>query len=523
MFPKINPTKTEAWQKLQKHFSEMEHVKMQQLFAEDSARAERFSVEWGDFYMDFSKNRITEKTFELLLQLAEEVKLKEAIEAQFSGEKINETEDRQVLHTALRDFQNMKPEVKETLQKMKLFSEEIISGNHKGFSGKKIDNIVNIGIGGSDLGPNMVVEALQFYKNHLNIYFISNVDGDHVQEVLRKVNPETTLFIIVSKTFTTQETLTNANTVRKWFLKNASKKDIEKHFVAVSTNLETAADFGISKENIFPMWDWVGGRFSLWSAVGLSICCGVGYSHFEALLKGANKMDNHFRNRDFKENIPVITALLSVWYNNFFKAETEAIIPYSQYLGYFVAYLQQAFMESNGKSVDRNGNFVNYETGNILWGSTGTNAQHAFFQLIHQGTKLIPADFIVFAESLYGNKDHQNKLLANCFAQTEALLMGTCGNNTENNFKVFAGNKPSNTILIKILTPESLGSLIALYEHKIFVQGVIWNIFSFDQWGVELGKNVAKETLSAIENGNTSEIKNRSTQKLIAQFLKNRI
>ncbi len=522
MFPKINPTKTEAWKELEDHFSEMKNVKMQTLFTEDESRANSFSREWEDFYLDFSKNRITAKTFELLIKLAEEVELKEAIKAQFEGEKINETEDRQVLHTALRDFKNMKPEVKETLQKMKLFSENIITGTHTGFTDKKIKSIVNIGIGGSDLGPDMVTEALQFYKNHLNTHFISNVDGDHVQEILKKINPETTLFIIVSKTFTTQETLTNAKTVRKWFLESASENDIEKHFVAVSTNLSAVSDFGISEENVFPMWDWVGGRFSLWSAVGLSICCAVGYKNYENLLKGAHKMDLHFKNTEFKNNIPVILALLSVWYNNFFKTESEAVIPYSQYLNKLVAYLQQSTMESNGKSVDRNGNFINYETGNIVWGSTGTNAQHAFFQLIHQGTKLIPADFIVFAQSLYENQDHQNKLLANCFAQTEVLLMGTFGKEVENNFKVFEGNKPTNTILIKKLTPESLGSLIALYEHKIFVQGVIWNIFSYDQWGVELGKNVAKGTLNAIENGRVAEIKNISTKQLIGKTLKNR-
>lgn len=520
MFPKINPTKTEAWQALNEHFSEMKEVKMQQLFQDDKQRAEKFSLEWEDFFIDFSKNRITEKTLDLLLQLAKETKLKEAIEAQFNGEKINETENREVLHTALRDFQNMKPEVKQTLQKMKTFSEEIINGIHKGFTGKKIESIVNIGIGGSDLGPKMAVEALRFYRNHLNVHFISNVDGDHVQEILKKVNPETTLFIIVSKTFTTQETITNVNTVRKWFLEHASEKDIEKHFTAVSTNLDAVKDFGISKENIFPMWDWVGGRFSLWSAVGLSICCAIGYPNFESLLRGANKMDGHFKNVDFKENIPVLLSLVSIWYNNFFKAESEVVIPYSQYLSKLVPYLQQATMESNGKSVDRKGEFTNYETGNILWGSTGTNAQHAFFQLIHQGTKLIPADFIVFANSLHGNHDPQNKLLANCFAQSEALLMGTFGNEVENNFKVFEGNKPTNTILIKKLTPESLGSLIALYEHKIFVQGVIWNIYSYDQWGVELGKKVAKTTLEAIENRNTSNIENASTKSLLGNFFK---
>ena len=493
---------------------------MQELFEEDKQRVEKFSREWEDFYVDFSKNRITDKTLGLLLQLAEETKLEEAIEAQFNGEKINETENREVLHTALRDFQNMKPEVKETLQKMKTFSEEIINGNHKGFTGKKIENVVNIGIGGSDLGPNMVTEALQFYRNHLKTHFISNIDGDHVQEILKKVNPETTLFIIVSKTFTTQETITNAKTVRKWFLEHASQKDIEKHFVAVSTNLGAVKDYGISQENVFPMWDWVGGRFSLWSAVGLSACCAVGYSNFESLLKGANEMDNHFKNSKFKENIPVLLSLLSIWYNNFFKAESEVIIPYSQYLSKLVSYLQQAVMESNGKSVDRNGEFTNYETGNIIWGSSGTNAQHAFFQLIHQGTKLIPADFIVFAESLHTNQDHQNKLLANCFSQTEALLMGTFENEIDNNFRVFEGNKPTNTILVKKLTPKSLGKLIALYEHKIFVQGILWNIYSYDQWGVQLGKELTKTTLQAIENKNNSNIENASTKRLLKKTFK---
>lgn len=518
MFPKINPTKTEAWKKLEAHFSEMKDVKMQTLFAQDDSRAQNFSIEWDDFYVDFSKNRITEKTFNLLLQLAEEVKLKKAIEAQFSGERINETENREVLHTALRDFKNMRPEVQETLQKMKHFSEELINGAQKGYTGREITDVVSIGIGGSDLGPAMVTEALQFYKNRLTTHFISNVDGDHVQEILKKINPETTLFIIVSKTFTTQETLTNAKTVRKWFLETASESDIEKHFVAVSTNLGAVSDFGISADNVFPMWDWVGGRFSLWSAVGLSICCAVGYSNFENLLKGAHKMDLHFKNNEFKKNIPVVLALVSIWYNNFFKTESEAVIPYSQYLNKLVAYLQQSTMESNGKCVDRNGDFVDYETGNIIWGSTGTNAQHAFFQLIHQGTKMIPADFIVFSNSLYGNEDHQNKLLANCFAQTEALLMGTFGGETENNFKVFEGNKPSNTLLINNLTPETLGSLIALYEHKIFVQGVIWNIFSYDQWGVELGKNVAKGTLEAIQKRDTSQIQNQSTKSLLQKL-----
>ncbi len=513
--PAINPTKTKAWKALEEHFKEIEDVKMQHLFADDLARAKSFKIEWQDFYLDYSKNRISEKTISLLLQLAEEVNLKQAINAQFEGEKINETENREVLHTALRDLGNMKPEVKETLQKMKSFSEDLINENRKGFTGKRITDVVNIGIGGSDLGPDMVTEALQYYKNRLKTHYISNVDGDHVQEILKKVDRETTLFIIVSKTFTTQETLTNATTVRKWFLKKGKEKDISKHFVAVSTNLKAVEEFGISSENIFPMWDWVGGRFSLWSAVGLSTCCAIGYSNFEALLKGAHKMDSHFKDSEFKNNIPVLLALLSVWYNNFFKAESEAVIPYSQYLTKLVSYLQQAVMESNGKSVDRNGETVDYETGNIIWGSTGTNAQHAFFQLIHQGTKLIPADFIVFAESLYENQDHQNKLLANCFAQTEALLEGTFGSKTDNNFKVFNGNKPTNTILIKKLSPSTLGSLIAMYEHKIYVQGIIWNIFSYDQWGVELGKKVATETLSALEKGKNSDLKNQSTKNLI--------
>ncbi len=518
MFPKINPTSTESWKKLEGHYQALKNEKMQTLFSEDKNRANNFKIEREDFYLDYSKNRVTDHTLKLLLKLAKECKLKEAIEAQFNGEKINETEDRQVLHTALRDFDKMKLEVKETLQQMKSFSSEVISGNWKGFSGKSIKTIVNIGIGGSDLGPDMVVESLKFYKNHLNVYFISNVDGDHVMETIKDLDRETTLFIIVSKTFTTQETLTNANTVRSWFLEKASTKDIAKHFVAVSTNLEAVKEFGIAEENIFPLWDWVGGRFSLWSAVGLSICCAVGYDNFESLLKGANKMDKHFAETDFSENMPVILALLSIWYNNFFKAETEVVIPYSQYLSKLVPYLQQAIMESNGKSTDRNGEKVRYETGTIVWGSTGTNGQHAFFQLIHQGTKLIPADFIAFSNSLYGNKDHQNKLLANCFAQTEALLLGTYNTGVENNFKQFEGNKPTNTILIEKLTPESLGKLIALYEHKLFVQGVIWNIFSYDQWGVELGKKLAKGTLSAIENGGNYYKTNCSTKNLISKL-----
>lgn len=497
MFPKINPTTTKAWQQLEQHFNKVKAINMLDLFAQNPSRKEQYTFTDGDVQLDFSKNRVTQQTLDLLLQLAEQVQLKQAIEAQFSGEIINETEGRAVLHTALRDFTSMKPEVADTLHQMKHFSEGIISGTHKGYTGKAITDVVNIGIGGSDLGPAMLNDALTFYKNHLKTHFISNVDGDHVMEILKKVNPETTLFIVVSKTFTTQETLTNANTVRNWFLQNASEKDIKHHFAAVSTNLTAIEKFGIASNNVFTMWDWVGGRFSLWSAVGLSICLSVGYSHFEALLKGAHAMDSHFKNKPFDQNMPVMMALLSVWYNNFFKAETEAVLPYSQYLSKFVPYLQQAIMESNGKSVDRNGDFVTYQTGTIVWGSTGTNAQHAFFQLIHQGTKLIPSDFICFTNSLYGNVDHQDKLLANCYAQTDALLQGTQGNSVKNNYKVFEGNKPTNLIEISSLTPENLGKLIALYEHKLFTQGVIWNIFSYDQPGVELGKKMATERLEA--------------------------
>ena len=514
--PKINPTTTKAWNQLESHFSKIKEVRMQDLFKEDARRADFFTLEWQDFYLDYSKNRISKETVDLLLKLAEEVKLKEAIASQFTGERINQTEDRAVLHGALRDFDHMKPEVKEALVQMQDFSKTIINGSWKGYSGKEIKTIVNIGIGGSDLGPDMVTEALSYYKNHLNVQYISNVDGDHVNEVLKKLDRETTLFIIVSKTFTTQETLTNANTVRKWFLERASETDIAKHFAAVSTNLEAVSGFGIATENIFPMWDWVGGRFSLWSAVGLSTCCAVGYDNFEQLLKGANEMDKHFKDTDFSENMPVILAMLSVWYNNFFKAETEAVIPYSQYLSKLVPYLQQAIMESNGKSVDRNEDPIDYETGTIVWGSTGTNAQHAFFQLLHQGTKIIPTDFIGFSESLYGNQDHQNKLMANFLAQTEALLQGTEGTEVATDFRKFEGNKPTNTLLIKKLTPHSLGSLIALYEHKLFVQGIVWNIFSYDQWGVELGKKIGLTTLEAIEsNGNT---KNASTNNLLKKI-----
>jgi len=512
----INPTKTKAWSKLEEHFKDIKDVYMKNWFNEDEQRANRFTIKWDDFYVDYSKNRVTQETIDLFLELAEEVDLKDAISKYFSGDKINTTENRAVLHTALRakendevfvDGKNIIPEIFQVKQKVKTFTNQIVDGELKGFSDKPFTDIVNIGIGGSDLGPSMVVDALQFYKNHLNTHFVSNIDGDHVKEILKKLNPETTLFVIVSKTFTTQETLSNANTIKEWFLKSASKQDIAKHFVAVSTNIESVRTFGIDEVNIFPMWNWVGGRFSLWSAVGLSISLSVGYNNFERLLEGAHEMDTHFKNEAFDKNIPVILAFISIWYNNFFKVESEAVIPYSQYLNQFATYLQQAIMESNGKSVDRNGEKIDYQTGTIIWGEPGTNSQHAFFQLIHQGTKLIPVDFIGFAKSLYDNKDHQDKLMSNFFAQTEALLNGKSKEeiiSEENNniipFKIFEGNRPTNTIFINKLTPESLGKLIAMYEHKIFVQGVIWNIFSYDQFGVELGKKLAGKILNEINN-----------------------
>ena len=543
---KTNPSGTVAWQKLREHFDKMQYVSMKEMFAEDGSRAEKFNLQWNDFLVDYSKNIITQETIDLLLSLAEEVGLKEAIANYFEGDIINETENRAVLHTALRapesavikvDGENVIPEVYEVKQKIKAFSEEIISGQRKGFTGKAFTDVVNIGIGGSDLGPAMAVEALQFYKNQLNVHFISNVDGDHDQEKIKNLNPETTLFVIVSKTFTTQETLSNSETVRKWFLKSAKQEDVAKHFVAVSTNLQKVTEFGINPDNVFPMWDWVGGRFSLWSAVGLSISLAVGFENFDKLLKGANQMDEHFKTEKFDQNIPVILALLSIWYNNFFGAESEALIPYTQYLQKLAPYLQQGIMESNGKSVGRDGNPVNYQTGTIIWGEPGTNSQHAFFQLIHQGTKLIPTDFIGFVKPLYGDNGHHDKLMSNFFAQTEALLNGKTEDQvraefTKTNlssgqadfltpFKIFQGNKPTNTLLIQKLTPETLGSLISLYEHKIFVQGVIWNIFSYDQWGVELGKQLANSILDEINSGNV-KAHDSSTNLLLNHFLKSK-
>ena len=529
-----NPTETKAWRQLQNHFLDIKDKHMMSWFNTNPDRAKSMSIQWEDFYVDFSKNRITSQTLELFKDLAQEVQLEDAISKYFWGDTINKTEGRAVLHTALRaskhqeiyfDGKNITPEIFEVKQKIQHFSTKVINGQKKGFTGKAITDVVNIGIGGSDLGPAMVVEALSYYKNHLNVHFVSNVDGDHVNEVLKKLNPETTLFVIVSKTFTTQETLSNATTIKNWFLQYASQSDIAKQFVAVSINTDKVRDFGIDAENIFPMWDWVGGRFSLWSAVGLSISLAVGFDHFDAMLKGAHKMDVHFKNEKVEQNIPVLLALISIWYNNFFGAESEAIIPYTQYLNQFATYLQQAIMESNGKGTDRDGSKVNYQTGNLIWGEPGTNAQHAFFQLIHQGTKLIPADFIGFAQSLHGNKDHQDKLMSNFFAQTEALLHGkseakVLSENTPGPivpFKIFEGNRPTNTIFIDKLTPESLGKLIAMYEHKIFVQGVIWNIFSYDQFGVELGKQLAGNILDEFSQP-PNDSHDASTTQLIAHY-----
>ncbi|WP_413999612.1 glucose-6-phosphate isomerase [Flavobacterium sp. W1B] len=541
-----NPTETVAWKKLQTHYEEMQKASMQQMFQIDASRVEKFNLRWNDFLIDYSKNIVNEETLELLLELTNELGLKKAIAEYFGGGIINQTENRAVLHTALRaketavinvNGQNVVPEVYEVKNKIKAFTNEIVSGGKTGFTGKLFTDVVNIGIGGSDLGPTMVVEALQYYKNHLNVHFVSNVDGDHVNEIIKKLNPETTLFVIVSKTFTTQETLTNSETIREWFLQSATQEDVAKHFVAVSTNIQKVTEFGINPDNVFPMWDWVGGRFSLWSAVGLTISLAVGFENFDELLGGANEMDDHFKTADFDKNMPVILALLSIWYNNFFGAESEALIPYTQYLQKLAPYLQQGTMESNGKSVGRDGKPVNYQTGTIIWGEPGTNSQHAFFQLIHQGTKLIPSDFIGFVKPLYGNDDHHDKLMSNFFAQTEALLHGKSEAQVQAEFdkqgldsdkakfllpfKVFEGNKPTNTILIEKLTPKSLGSLVALYEHKIFVQGIIWNIFSYDQWGVELGKQLANSILDEI---NTREVKTHdsSTAFLLSYFLEHK-
>ena len=541
----VNPTQTAAWKELEKHFSENRNMTIKDLFKADPNRFNNFSLKFNDdFLVDFSKNRITEDTLSLLIKLAEETDLKNAIEAMFTGEKINVTEDRAVLHTALRnqsaspvlvDGKDVMPEVRNVLAKIKAFTEKVISGEWKGYTGKAITDVVNIGIGGSDLGPCMITMALTPYHNHLKSHFVSNVDGTHIAETLKECNPETTLFLVASKTFTTQETMTNAHTARDWFLKAAGdKKHVAKHFAALSTNAKAVSEFGIDTENMFEFWDWVGGRYSSWSAIGTSIALAVGFDNFEKLLKGAYEMDEHFRKLPFRQNVPVILALIGIWYNNFYKFASEAILPYDQYLARFPAYFQQGNMESNGKYVDRNGQPVTYETGPIIWGEPGTNGQHAFYQLIHQGTKIIPADFIAPAISHNPIGDHHAKLLSNFFAQTEALAFGKTkeaviqefeAKGTPKDkyeplipFKVFEGNRPTNSILVKEITPETLGALIAMYEHKIFVQGVILNIFSFDQWGVELGKQLAGKILPELQNTEEVASHDSSTNGLINFF-----
>ncbi|MFP4548203.1 MAG: glucose-6-phosphate isomerase [Fidelibacterota bacterium] len=549
MLPRQNPTVTNAWKELSNHFNEIKEKHMRQLFRQEKDRAFKFSINMNDIHLDYSKNIITEETIDLLIQLARDCGLSQAIAEMYAGNKINETENRAVYHIALRnlndkpmyvDNHDVMPEVKKVLAQMKQFSESVISGDWQGYTGKAITDIVNIGIGGSDLGPVMVTEALKPYKiPHINTHYVSNVDGTHIAETLKNINPETTLFIIASKTFTTQETMTNAHTARDWFLESAKDEShIPKHFVALSTNEEKVREFGIAPENIFRFWDWVGGRYSLWSAIGLSIACTIGYENFEKLLNGAHQMDEHFRTMDFKRNMPVILALLGVWYNNFWGAESHCILPYDQYMHRFPAYFQQGDMESNGKCIDRNGRKVAYQTGPIIWGEPGTNGQHAFYQLLHQGTKLIPCDFIAPAISHNDIGDHHRKLLSNFFAQTEALMNGKTEKKVVEelqkegksdreieklvNFKVFEGNKPTNAILVKKITPEVLGNLIAMYEHKIFVQGIIWNIFSFDQWGVELGKQLAKKILPELDNDEMVTSHDESTNNLINLYKKMR-
>lgn len=549
MSKKINPTRTDAWKKLKKHHQELKNIQIKDLFKSDTRRFQKFSLTFEEMIVDFSKNRITKETINLLLELAKETNLEAEIKAMFSGDKINVTEDRAVLHTALRnrskkaikvDGKNVMSQVNSVLDQMKVFSNKIIAGKWRGYTRKRITDVVNIGIGGSDLGPVMVTEALKpYWKKGRTVHFVSNVDGTHIQETLKGLSPETTLFIVASKTFTTQETMTNARSARDWFLKKAKKKEfVKKHFVAVSTNQAGVEDFGIAAENMFGFWDWVGGRYSLTSAIGLSIACTIGFERFEELLDGFHSMDRHFAKTSFGENIPVMLALIGIWYNNFFGTETEAILPYDQYLHRFAAYFQQGNMESNGKFVDRNGKKVNYQTGPVVWGEPGTNGQHAFYQLIHQGTKLIPCDFIAPANSHNQIGDHHVKLLSNFFAQTEALMNGktkaeatedlkAAGKTNEEiakllPFKIFEGNRPTNSILIKKISPRSLGSLLAMYEHKIFVQGVIWNIYSFDQWGVELGKQLAKKILPELENEKVVKSHDSSTNGLINNYKKMR-
>jgi glucose-6-phosphate isomerase len=544
MLPSINPTETQAWRKLEIHFLMMQAAHLRELFEEDPDRFSKFSIQFNDILVDYSKNILTEETLVHLFELAEETELKASIEAMFKGLKINQTENRAVLHVALRNRSNtpvlvegvdVMPEINQVLEKVNQFSTALLSGSWKGYTGKPITDIVNIGIGGSDLGPYMVTEALRPYWTSITPHFVSNVDGTHIAEVLKKVNPETTLFIVASKTFTTQETMTNADSAKKWFLeKTGGSGLVHKHFVAVSTNQKAVSEFGIDPENMFVFWDWVGGRYSLWSSIGLSIACTIGFPNFMHLLEGAHEMDNHFRLEPFERNIPVILALIGIWYNNFFGAASETILPYDQYLHRFAAYFQQGNMESNGKSVDRSGNPVTYQTGPIIWGEPGTNGQHAFYQLIHQGTKLIPCDFIAPVKSHNPVGDHHAKLLSNFFAQTEALMRGKTAEEVAQELKasgmahdeirfhlpyrVFEGNKPTNSILVDRITPRTLGSLIALYEHKIFVQGAIWNIFSFDQWGVELGKALAKKILPELSAQEEITTHDSSTNGLINHF-----
>ena len=543
MLSKTNPTTTKSWKALEDHFEEIKGAHIKSLFKSDASRFDKNSLKFEDILVDYSKNRTTDKTLDLLYGLARETGLEAAIQSMFNGEKINETENRAVLHTALRNVSDEKvmtegedvmPAVRTVLNQMRSFCDQLLSGQWTGFTGKPITDIVNIGIGGSDLGPVMVTEALAAYKKTITPHFVSNVDGTHIAETIKGLSPETTLFMIASKTFTTQETMTNAYSARDWFLKHGKEEDVKKHFVAISTNASGVSKFGISTENMFGFWDWVGGRYSLWSAIGLPIACTIGFDNFMELLGGAHAMDRHFRETPFEKNIPVTLALIGLWYNNFFGAETEAILPYDQYMRRFPAYFQQGNMESNGKSTDRQGNKTKYQTGPVIWGEPGTNGQHAFYQLIHQGTKLVPCDFLAPAISHNPIGDHHNKLLSNFFAQTEALMNGKTeeearaeliekGLNREEiekllPFKVFEGNKPSNSVLFKKLTPRTLGSLIALYEHKIFVQGAIWNIFSFDQWGVELGKQLANKILPELEGDQRSNGHDSSTNGLINYF-----
>jgi len=531
--PKINPVKTNAWKKLIAHKDIINKKSLKELFKEDKNRLDYLAIEFDQIDVDFSKNLIDKKTFDLLLNLADECRLKESIGNFFSGEVINETENRSVLHTALRDFSSNIQSLINDRKKIQNLCDKITNGKLKGQTGKKYTDIVNIGIGGSDLGPKMTVEALKFYKNQLNIHFISNVDGDHTADILKKLNPETTFFIIVSKTFTTQETLSNANIAKEWIVNSLNTNEISNHFCAVSSNLNAVENFGVNKDLIFSMYDFIGGRFSMWGSVGLSIALSVGYENFEKFLKGAEKIDNHFKNASFEKNIPVCLALIGIWNSNFLNAETQAVIPYNESLCFLPSYLQQAMMESNGKNRDRSGNKIEYNTGNIIWGGTGTNTQHAFFQLIHQSNKLIPCDFIGFRKCLHGNTDSHNKLMSNYVGQMEALMLGKNIEDVVNDlkingtsaeeinkvsaFKVFDGSKPTNSILLEQLSPESFGMLIALYEHVIFTKGIIWNIFSFDQWGVELGKVLASKLLTEIESGKI-ENHDESTKSLLKKL-----